>query len=251
MKRYVCVVALGAVGVCAAACEGVAHARCPDPSTLVVGDRCKVYGVDDDGAWSGDFLPPLIASLSMRSLSYAPKGGTSFDGRIANSPLAYSFPATRFGASERTYGVEGSLAWLPVRYAYVGLAMGAGTGHWAPPAFTANGLSISSQGTLDATLFNLDAFVGLRLPLGIVSVRSEMAVGGSSLTVTQYANSGGNALTATATAWALLLEPRVSLDWWFTPKLTLSVVGAMPAFTPEATDVGIAFAVHTRVLDGG
>jgi hypothetical protein len=239
------------VGVGWLVAEGTAWAGCPRPDTLAVGDPCKKYGEDDDGAWSSDFGLPFVATMALRSLSYAPKGGASFDGNVENSPVAYHFPATQLGAGQRTFGVEATAAWIPVRYAYVGLSLGIGAGQWAPPAFTASSLELTSRGTLDATVIDYDVVLGLRLPLGVLSARGEVAVGGSSVSLSQYANSNGNTLTASASTTVLLLEPRAALDFWVTPNLTLSLVGAMPWFTPAATDAGVAFAVHTRVFDGG
>jgi hypothetical protein len=230
--------------------EGAAQARCPDASTLAVGDPCKTYGEDDGGSWSSDGFP-FVATLGFRSLSYAPQAGTTFDGNVETSPLAYQFPATQLGSGLRTYGIEASIAWIPVRWAYIGIEAGTGMGQWTPPAFTANSLGITSRGTLDASVTDYAGLVGLRLPLGAVSLRGEMAVGGSSVSIDQYATNGSNQLTSTASATVLLLEPRAWLDVWATPTLTVSLMGAMPGLSPSAMDAGLVMAIHTRVFDGG
>jgi hypothetical protein len=48
----------------------------------------------------------------------------------------------------------------------------------------------------------------------------------------------------------LLLEPRVSVDLWASPFLTLSAFAAMPSFDERATSGGIVLAGHFRAFDG-
>jgi hypothetical protein len=68
--------------------------------------------------------------------------------------------------------------------------------------------------------------------------------------VDQYAQNGSNQLTATGSASALYLEPRVHLDVWLTPYFTLGCFAAMPDLSPAATNVGLTLAAHTVPFDG-
>jgi hypothetical protein len=235
---------------CAVMAAGVAQARCPDPDTLVVGDTCKQYGEDGASKWSAGEIP-LVATLGLRSLSYAPSMGGTFDGNVETSPLAYSFPGQSLGSTSlRTYGMEAGLAWYPIPFAYVGLSLAFGMGQWSGAGFSSNNLGISSRGSLDASMINYAALAGLRLPLGTMSLRGEMLLGGSSISIDQYAQNGNNQLTATASSTVLLLEPRVALDVWATPTLTVSLFGSMPSFDPDAANAGIILSMHLRAFDG-
>lgn len=238
------------VVACGVMAAGVAQARCPDPDTLVVGDTCKQYGEDGESSWSSGAFP-LVATVGFRSLSYVPAMGGTFDGNVETSPLAYSFPGQSLGAgSLRTYGMELGLDWVPVPFAYAGVSLAFGFGQWNGTGFNASNLGITSRGSLDASMFDYGALAGLRLPLGTVSLRGEMLVGGSSVSIDQYAQSGNSQLTATASTTVLLLEPRAALDVWVTPTITLSLFGSMPAFVPEAVNGGVILSMHLRAFDG-
>ncbi len=235
---------------CGLMVTAVAQARCPDPDTLVVGDTCKQYGEDGTSKWSsGEF--PLVATLGLRSLSYVPSMGGTFDGNVETSPLAYSFPGQSLGASAvRTYGPAAGLAWYPIPFVYVGAELAFGWGQWSGAGFSTSNLAISSRGTLDASMIDYGALAGLRLPLGTLSLRGEMLVGGSTVSIDQYAQNGSNQLTATASATVLLLEPRAALDVWISPTVTLSLFGSMPAFEPDAVNAGVILSMHLRAFDG-
>jgi len=227
-----------------------ARAACKD-ADVPVGAQCRKYGE----AWdeSAGFLARLhlVGWLSARTLTYAPASGTTFDGNVETSPIAYHFPGSSLGTSPlRTYGGETGVAWVPVPYFYVGVAAGYGLGASSPKPFTTNGLTITpgaGQNT-DDTIFG--GVIGARLPLGRVSLRADALIGGSWFDFDQYGATSANQLTATASASALFVEPRVHLDVWLTPFFTLGAFAAMPSFDPASTNVGLTLAAHTTAFDG-
>ncbi|HEY8091131.1 MAG TPA: hypothetical protein VIF09_24880 [Polyangiaceae bacterium] len=246
--------ALAALASCAVLVAWAANApaKCPDADTLVVGDGCKKFGEDGGGLLSGwsSQLPPIVATLSLRSISYSPSSRDSFDGNVETSPLAYKFGGNAFGAPIRTYGIEMGLFWYPTPFTYLGPALGLGEGKYAGGPFTADALTIEPRDSLNATTTTFGGVAGLRLPLGSVSLRGELFAGGDWLSIDQYASNATNRLTATSSATVLLIEPRAALDLWATPFLTVSLFGAMPAFDPRATDAGLVLSGHLRAFDG-
>ncbi len=227
-----------------------AFASCKDPD-VPLGADCRHYGE----AWddSAGFLARLhlVGWLSARTLTYAPANGSVFDGNVEASPTAYHFPGSALGTSPlRTYGGETGVAWMPLPYFYVGLAGGYGLGSSSPRSFTASGLTITpgvGQNTED-TIFG--GVLGARLPLGRVSLRVDALVGGSWFDFDQYAVNGQTQLTATGSASAFFLEPRVHVDVWLSPFFSLGVFAGMPDLDPASTNVGITLAAHTTAFDG-
>ena len=229
-------------------------ARCPDPDTLVVGDACKRFGEDGQGFFLSDWasqLPGLVGSIGVRSLSYSPSSSTTFDGNVETSPLAYKLSGDSFGPTAlRAYGVEFGLGWYPTAFTYVGAALAVGEGKYGGPSFVADSLRIEPRDSLNVSMTYFGGVGGLRLPLGPVSLRAEMAVGGNWISVDQYASTATNRLTSTASATALLIEPRAALDVWATPFLTVSLFASTPSFDTNATNAGLMVAGHLRAFDG-
>jgi hypothetical protein len=242
------------VAACVSSSLGAARsaaARGPDPDTLTVGEPGKTFGDGGRGwnsSWSSQ-LPPFVATLTLRSLSFAPSARDSFDGDVATSPLAYKFSGDALG-NLRTYGVEMGLFWYPTPFTYVGPSLGLGTGTYSGPSFVADSLTIEPRDTLNLSVTTLGAVGGLRLPLGLVSLRAELLAGGSWISIDQYALNAANRLTATATTTSWRIEPRATLDLWATPFATVSLFGAMPSFDSRSFDAGLVLSGHLRAFDG-
>jgi hypothetical protein len=218
----------------------------------VLGDSGKKFGEDKEGwlaSWSSQ-LPPIVATLTLRSISYSPSAHDSFDGNVESSSLAYKFGGNAFGSPLRTFGAEMGLFWYPTPFTYVGPALGFGEGKYSGGSFVANALTIEPRDSLNVTTTAVGGVVGLRLPLGPISLRGELFAGADFLSIDQYAQNGSTLLTATSSATSFLLEPRAAVDLWATPFVTVSLFGAMPSFDARAMDGGIVLAGHLRAFDG-
>jgi hypothetical protein len=189
--------------------------------------------------------------LSGRTLSYVPSSGGTFDGNVESSPLAYHFTGSALGSSAvRSYGGETGAAWLPFPYLYLGAALAFGMGSASPPAFTANGLTITPGAGVNVSDTGVGGVVGVRLPLGALSLRADALLGASFLSLDEYVSTGGRQLTASGSATAFLVEPRLHADVWLTPFVTVGLFATMPSFTPSATNAGFSLAFHTSAFDG-
>jgi hypothetical protein len=228
----------------------LAAAACKD-ANVPVGADCRKYG--DSWGDSAGFLPhfPIVAWVSARTLSYPTSSGGMFDGNVESSPLAYHFRGNALGSSAiRSYGGETGLAWLVVPYFYVGANLAYGAGHSSASPFVANGLTLSPGAGLNVDDTVVSGVVGMRLPLGPISVRADLLAGASLMSVDQYATSGANQLTATGSATGLYLEPRVHVDVWVTPFFSVGAFAGMPSLDPTGTNAGITLSVHTVAYDG-
>lgn len=194
---------------------------------------------------------PLVLSVALRSLSYAPSSRDRFDGNVQTSPTGYQFTGDALGGSPvRAYGAELGLDWAFSSFFYAGAAAAWGEGAWSATPFAAGPMTIEPRSTINARLWLTGLRAGVRLPLGPLSVRGEMLGGAEWIDLAQYASVGTSSWTASATSVAWLVEPRVAVDLWTSPYTVVSVFGTMPGFDSRAANGGVAFAVHLRSFDG-
>lgn len=198
---------------------------------------------------SGRF--PLILSLGVRSLSYAPSSHDRFDGNIQASPMGYSFSGDALGdAPLRAYGVELGADYALTPLVYAGLATAWGEGTWSAQPFESGGVAVSPRATVNSHMWLSGVRAGVRLPLGPVSLRAEVLGGAEWIDLQQFAGMAGSQMTADASTVSWLVEPRVSADLWVTPYLVVSAFGAMPGANTQAANGGLMLAWHWRSFDG-
>jgi hypothetical protein len=218
----------------------------------VVGESCREFG--ETPGWPGKWwnqYPAIALSLGLRSASYDTTRGGAFDGNVESSSLAYHFPGSAMGAGVvRSYGLDLGALYYMVPYLYLGADVVATLGNYGAPSFHSNGLVISPSSPLNVSQWEAGGVLGARLPLGWVALRADVLLGASWLSLDQYALSGGHERTATAEAVSLLVEPRVHLDVWTRPFLTVSAFAAMPGFVPATLSGGVELTGHFRAFDG-
>ncbi|HEX8792543.1 MAG TPA: hypothetical protein VF765_16460 [Polyangiaceae bacterium] len=194
---------------------------------------------------------PLILSMGVRSLSYAPSSHDRFDGNIQASPMGYSFNGDALGdAPLRAYGLELGADYALTPHIYVGLATAWGEGSWTSQGFQSGGVSISPRATVNSHMWLTGPRVGVRLPLGPVSFRAEVLGGAEWIDLQQFAGMAGSQMSADASTVSWLVEPRVSADLWVTPYLVVSAFAAMPEVDTQAANGGLMLAWHWRSFDG-
>lgn len=194
---------------------------------------------------------PLILSVGVRSLSYAPSSHDRFDGNISSSPMGYAFNGDALGDSPlRAYGLELGADYALTPLIYAGIATAWGEGSWSSQGFQSGGVSISPRATVNSHMWLSGARVGVRLPLGPVSFRAEVLGGAQWIDLQQFAGMAGSQMTADASTVAWLVEPRVSADLWVTPYLVVSAFAAMPEANTQAANGGLMLAWHWRSFDG-
>jgi hypothetical protein len=210
---------------------------CEEVSDVVGYERCSRFGE----TWRADRLPPLVMSLELEQLRFDPRGRTFDVGK--DQRTVGSFGGNALGASSlQTFGaavrIDGYV-WGPL---YLGVRMSFGLGRndvrdVAPDG----GISGGSRSPLVSS-FSTDGIVGVRVPLGRVSLRLESLGGG---TVVAFGVDQGH---ASAKAWTI--EPRAVVDVWATPIITMSVYGGANLLDPNDRSMGLLLGLHSRSFDG-
>lgn len=194
---------------------------------------------------------PLILSIGVRSLSYAPSSHDRFDGNVQASPMGYAFNGDALGdAPLRAYGLEVGADYALTPLIYAGVATAWGEGTWSAQPFQADGVTVSPRATVNSHMWLTGVRAGVRLPLGPVSFRAELLGGAKWIDLQQFAGMAGGQMTADATTVSWLVEPRVSADLWVTPYLVVSAFAAMPEANAQAANGGLMLAWHWRSFDG-
>jgi hypothetical protein len=195
---------------------------------------------------------PLVLSIGVRSLSYAPSSHDRFDGNVASSPTGYSFNGDALGDTPlRAYGVEIGADYALTPLVYAGLATAWGEGSWSAQPFQAGGVTVSPRATVNSHMWLTGARAGVRLPLGPVSLRAEVLGGAQWMDLQQFATTTtGGQMSADATTVAWLVDPRVAADLWVTPYVVVSAFAAMPELDTRAANGGLLLAWHLRSFDG-
>jgi hypothetical protein len=199
-----------------------ASRSCTEVSDIVGHQKCAHYG----STWSTEDSFPLTLGVNASYLSIAPQGRTFKGGMKVGTrvtPVEYDGSAlgkTSVGSGGFGLRVTGFL--LP--FFYVGVEYGITLGRTQPGSLISDGASFARAAELvDTTALFGGAVFGLRLPLGRVSARGDLLLGGYGLDLSQSVTKGAltNASVPMSTS-APLFEPRVAVDLWATPWVTLS-----------------------------
>jgi hypothetical protein len=194
---------------------------------------------------------PLVLSVGLRTLTYSPSARDRFDGGVQSSSSGYEFMGDALGNSPlRAYGPEIGIDWAFSPFAYIGADASWGTGSWWSQPFAAGQTMVGPRGTVNEQMWLSGLRAGVRLPLGPVSLRTELLGGAEWVSLEQYATAAGGQALANAQSVFWLVEPRVAADLWVSPFVALSAFATMPGFQPQATNAGVAVAWHPRSFDG-
>jgi len=240
-----------ALGLIAASTTFAVHANagksCVETSDIVGYQQCSEYGTN----WANERRPPLTLSLGEHTMYFSPLG-RNFSAKLTkNGPEAYSFDGAELG--DRPL-VSHGLAWQITGYAWRNVYLGVES-TWAfgksyGYSFSSNGYEVSPSGFLDTFQFAGGLLVGARVPLGKLSVRAEMLIGGRVISLSQSAVKDGETKKASAGAAAWALEPRLVLDLWASPWFTLSAFGGQDILDRRSHSFGLMFVGHLRAYDG-
>ena len=229
-----------------------AHARhtCAEVSDIVGRQKCSRYG----STWSTEESFPIAVGLNASYLSFATEGRTFKGGIKVGSkvtPLQYDGSALgKSGLGSGGIGVR--ITVFPHPVVYLGLEYGITLGRNQPMSFSADGATYQATSKLvDTTGLSAGGLVGLRLPLGPVSVRGELFVGGYGVNLYQSVVTGAlsNASVAMA-AGVPVVEPRVAVDLWTTPWLTLSGSYGRNVLDRGSQLGALSLTFHGRGFDG-
>lgn len=228
----------------------LASRTCHEVSDIVGHQKCTRYG----HAWSTEDNYPITLGFGARYLSFAPEGTTfkgalKRDGKVTN--VAYDSSA--LGTAPLGGGGFGlRITGFVLPFIYAGIEYGITLGHNERAGFSAGGATFEPTGKLVDTFgFGGGGLVGLRLPLGPISVRGEVLFGGYTLSLMQSVVKGtleSNSVPMGASTWAI--EPRVAVDLWATPWMTVSGSYGRNVVDHGSQTAALTLTWHVRSFDG-
>jgi hypothetical protein len=219
-----------------------AEARhCTEVSDIVGYEKCTRFG----GEWATDALPRFFMGAQVVHTLLAP-GGRGVDvspgkawGSVDGSALGVrDLDAT--GAQLRV-----GAYFLGPLYLGVGYGLGFGSSSFRP--FEDRGAVVTpAPGVASILLGTWDAFLGLRVPLGRLSVRLEAFAALEAMTVDARRGTQEAYLSVSRD----VLESRALLDIWATPHTTFGLFGGVDVLDPKGGTLGVTFEFHLRSFDG-
>ncbi len=218
---------------------------CRDTTEITGIEECSRFG----RGWDASGWPALSFALTF-SARRVLVDELSFSGSTTHDDNPYRFvlregDLPRAGAVGPSFGLRG-VGFL-TRGAYAGLELGAGVGPLSGPSLDTGDLVLTPT---TATLLTGGGVGGLSVPLGAFALRAEVAVGVRALAVHLETRRGTCVTTTSVWSTGLWLEPRIGLDWFVTPWLTLGAFGGgEPLHGVAAWHGGLSVGVHTRSHD--
>jgi hypothetical protein len=212
--------------------------RCIEVSSVVGRQHCTRYGAH----WAIVSTTPVSFELAGEYHALAVEdtrvagtvGGIGFDVHAASSP------SLGVGAIRFRIGFE--------HYFYAGGEIFAGGSPAGELARTSEGLIVTDRGR---RYFGGGAMIGVEVVLGIVGLRGEVAVA-LGCAMTEVGFEAGRQLLPSSNQFVAngLLEPRLAVDLWVLPTVTLGVTGGVDVVgTVSDVVVGVGVALHTRSYD--
>ena len=223
---------------------------CIEVSDIVGYQRCSHYG----STWATEDSPPLTLGVNASYLAIDPRG-RSYKGvmKVGTRTTPIEYDGSALGKSSVGSGGVGlRITGFLLPFFYAGIEYGITLGRTQPGSFISDGASFQRGGALiDTTVLFGGALFGLRLPLGRVSVRGDLFLGGYGLSLVQAVTKGAlmNAKVSMS-ASAPLVEPRVSVDLWATPWVTLSGSYGRNLVDGGTQAGALSVTFHGRAFDG-
>lgn len=224
---------------------------CIDASNVVGEQKCSEYG----SSWAIERQLPLTFRFGFRHAAFSPSGLQFNEGyKRRNRPTGYQgyrFDGAALGVPTLSaLGFDGGVTVFVAGQLYVGLDSGFAVGTARTASFSTDTHALSDAKGIDVLMFHGGGMFGYRIPLGRVSLRGEMLLGGTAVTVSQSVKSPGVPSHGSAGAGRLLFEPRVAADIWFTQHVSFGAYAGVNLLDTRGHAIGIALTLHARAFDG-
>jgi hypothetical protein len=223
--------------------------KCIEVSDTVGETRCTSYGA----LWSTERAIPLFVSVGGWSSIINP-AGSQFGGTLHDR---VGTTIGRFDAADvvrgplRAYGIDFRMGGYFAKYGYVGLDWAFGIGRAEGDGHDLAGNRLTPAAGVNFFQARVGPAFGVRVPLGRISLRLE---GLTALQILLLATkrSGPDGVTVKGGNGGVMLaiEPRVAVDWWFTPDSTLTAWAGTNVLRTGDYSMGLTAAFHLRAFDG-
>jgi hypothetical protein len=229
--------------------ELVDTSSCREVSDVVGHERCGRFGQ----GWSGRAtLPPLTAELGLfaRRLD----AGVAASGVMDHDNGSFGYEVAPGGGDRTASGVSLRLAMALPAHLYAGaeVEMGGLVSGGAPDVAmtTVDGTGTPSMLARDKAIMGAAAVAGVRGRVGRVALAAEVVAGARDLSISVQSRDGACIRSRTHHRAAAFAEPRVRLDFWLTPWLTVAGT-AGSELDGESRMLGAELSFHLRAFDGG
>lgn len=238
-------IGIGVIGALLVAARPAEARGCTEKSDVVGYQTCTRFG----GTWSTEGSFPVAVSLGVERLTL---------------PLRATGVEVNWGpkANRSSLSLDGSKLVVPglvavgpsfrisvalFDFLYAGFGFGAAFGDTATAPFAVGAERFSAGSGLQVQM-HWDLVAGVRVPLSWLSLRLEAV--GSLRAASQPVVREATREDAQIDVVRGVIEPRLAVDIWTTPWLTVSTSFGVDALRPEAQSWGLSLALHGRAFDG-
>jgi len=230
--------------------SALARPPCREVSDIVGYERCTSYGA----GWSIERTFPFRVDGGLDYLALDPRGRTFKGSFGAGEPGSFRYSGDSVRGPLVALMLEVRPSILIISGLYAGFEFGAGAGHGnLPRVTTADGWQVDASATGANVFFaNAGAAAGYRIPAGRLAIRFEAMAGLRIATAYQGAVSGASPSPrqASVTLATGVIEPRLALDVWLSPSMTVSAFAGVNVLGLGDRSFGLAFGFHKRTFDG-
>jgi hypothetical protein len=229
--------------------EALARGKsCREVSDVVGYEHCRRYGA----GWSEEKSAAISLELSLGAVFLDPRGRTMVGSFGKRDPSSFRYRGDLVGHSLGVGNLGLRVGYAFTSWAYAGFDFELGMGQNSLPHAHDAGFDVApTSGTLNSFGLGGGLYGGLRVPIGFVSLRLETLFGGRAIMAGQTTTSEAmvrRGATVSLSTWTI--EPRLWLDIWADPWLTLSGFGGLDALHPADRVGGVALGFHGDAYDG-
>jgi len=219
--------------------------QCVEHSDVVGHQTCTRFG-----SWDATYVPALTFELG-GSLHLV--DGASLDGFSLAEHDGGNVGVNVTGTRTAAIGTGDLRVRLAItRNFYLGVELGIGGGPSAPGLQATTSMADATVRPSGTMWISGGFAVGARIPLGAIDLRAELLLGGALATSELHERYFDCENYVSIGSGIGLVEPRVAIDWWVSPWMTLGVVGGVNLAGPLSdAQVGVAVGFHARPHDGG
>lgn len=224
-----------------------AHSKhCVETGAAVGETQCTRFGFP----WATERSIPFFAGAGVFSTFVQSPIAAQFGGAGGARSLGVDSAQLSHGAL-RGYGGDLRVGGHLSPYVYLGFGFGFALGANASRTVEAGGYRVALRDGVNLIHARFAPFVGVRAPLGRVSLRAELAPALQAQIVLFKAYAAdGSQKPGSGGGIGLILEPRVAVDYWLTPDTTLSLWSGANAMRPGDLTFGLTLLGHLRAFDG-
>jgi hypothetical protein len=219
---------------------GRGYRECVERSHVVGQTRCSGFASD----WANGDAPAIAVGVDVRALRLAPSM------LVASGSLASQAWSLESGPEPWLVSLAPRTRIELERFAYVGIEGRLGVGPSVDGTRATRTHEVSVEPGV-SQLLGIGGVVGMQVVLAPIGLRAELFAGADFAGIwarTSYLGVPGHS-SVTLTPHAVI-EPRLAVDLWLTPWLSVGVMGGVDVLGPlTSADVGLTITGHVRSYD--